>query len=253
MNFYEQAARYSESMMRKEPALLRDLREATSRELRHDDMLTEPVVGAFLNMLIRVSGAKKVLEIGTFTGYATLWMAMALPADGMVVTCEINEKYARIARRYFERFQKDRLKNWNGSHSASGSQIHAFEEEKPFRRPGDPAEIRLHMGPALEASLPDEIDFVFLDADKEHYPEYYEKILPHLVPGGIMVVDNAFWSGEVWGFGTKRDAGSIIKEGAPSDRKAASIDRLNRIISDDPKVENVVLSVRDGLHLIRKI
>jgi len=216
---YRRASDYSEKLI-KEPPLLRDIRKSTAEELQYDDMLSGPVVGAFLNMLISLSNAKQVLEIGTFTGYATVWMAMALPPDGRIVTCEINEKYATIAKRNFNRFQTER----HGSGNAS---------ESP--------EIALLFGPALDAKLPEKVDFIFLDADKEHYPEYYEKLLPKLVAGGIMVVDNAFWGGRVW------------TDDKKTDRKTKAIDRLNRIIRSDSRVENVILSVRDGLHLVRKI
>ncbi len=218
---YQKASGYAESLMTREPALLREVCMATSNELRYDDMLSGPVVGAFLNMLVRLSGAKSVVEIGTFTGYATLWMAMALPPDGRIVTCETNEKYASIARRFFKRFQTE----WESP--VSGHK-------------GDPPEITLLQGPALDAILPEEVDFIFLDADKEHYPEYFEKMFPLLIPGGIMVIDNAFWGGRVW------------EDDKKSDRKTSAIDRLNRMIAADRRVENVILTVRDGLHLVRK-
>ncbi len=253
MSFKEESDRYADCMMRKEPALLKDLRETTTRELRHDDMLSGPVVGAFLNMLVRMSGAKTVLEIGTFTGYATLWMAMALPPDGKVITCENNEKYAHIARRFFDRYRLEWPETGDGRRRALEKVAEADKFNEPFQRPGTPAGIQLLLGPALQAGLPEVIDFVFLDADKENYPEYYEKILPHLAPGAIMVVDNAFWNGEVWRPELQRVQRGNVAGGSPSNRKAAAIDRLNRLIADDPNVENVMLSVRDGLHLIRKI
>jgi len=248
MNFFEKASRYAGQMMRREPELLKELRETTARELRYDDMLSGPVVGSFLGMLVRISGARSVLEIGTFTGYATLWMAAALPKDGKLVTCETNEKYARIARLFFERFRKETVGLTSGQ---------ATEPE-----------IQLCMGPALDAPWPEQLDFVFLDADKEHYPEYYERIMPRLAPGGLLVVDNAFWGGKVWGSESDTETMDTLAanlsetygeeektrvRNVPADRQAAAIDRLNRMIADDSRVENVVLSVRDGLHLVRKI
>ncbi len=254
---FSRATEYAEQLMMKEPTLLRDLRQVTTRELRYYDMLSGPVIGSFLNLMIRLSGARTVLEIGTFTGYASLWMAMALPTDGCVVTCESNEKYAGIARRFFDRFREE----WS-----------------------NPPEITLLPGPAmesaLEAALPTGADFIFLDADKECYPDYYNRLFPLLVPGGLMVIDNAFWGGKVWeegGVEGKTDAGTrgTLEGGAAGrtvkgargmadaetgsvsatnagDRKAQAIDRLNRIIAADPRVQNVVLTVRDGLHLVRK-
>ncbi len=268
MSFIEKASRYAGLMMRREPALLKELRETTARELHYDDMLSGPVVGSFLNMLVRISGARSVLEIGTFTGYASLWMATALPPAGSLVTCETNEKYARIARRFFERYRLEAAGQTHGIENPAQSDLQHIDTD--LYRPGHShaAEIRLCMGPALETPWPDQIDFVFLDADKEHYPEYYERIMPRLAPGGLLVVDNAFWGGKVWG--CSRDVeteGASVPEASeahgdepktrdqdvPADQKAAAIDRLNRMIAEDRNVENVVLTVRDGLHLVRKI
>ncbi len=253
MSYSEKASRYAESLMLGEPALLKELREVTARELRHDDMLSGPVVGGLLNMLIRISGARTVLEVGTFTGYATLWMAMALPSDGLVVTCESNEKYAEIARRFFSRFQAGQGQVGDGCTGRIGSRPSPGPAGDKSMRQGDAAGIQLLMGPALKAPLPDRIDFVFLDADKEHYPEYYQLIKPLLAPGGLMVIDNAFWGGEVWGAGSGTGDREVCKGTAATGHKAQAIDRLNQAIARDPDVENVVLTVRDGLHLVRKI
>lgn len=224
----QDASNYARELMRKEPPLLAELRDATIAELRHDDMLSGPVVGAFLQLLVRVSAARTVLEIGTFTGYATLWMAMGLPSGGKVYTCESNEKYAGIARRYFRRFEE----GWKKSHGTGETH-------------GRPPEIELLAGEALKVRLPECADFIFLDADKEQYPDYYRHLFPILTPGGLMVIDNAFWGGKVWADPKQAD-------GPEKDRKTRSVDELNRTIADDPRVDNVILSVRDGLHLVRK-
>ncbi|MDG5766302.1 class I SAM-dependent methyltransferase [Balneolales bacterium ANBcel1] len=233
-SFHERAESYALEMTMAETDLLRELREATARELRYDDMLSGPLAGTLLHLLAGACNARRALEIGTFTGYATLQMAMALPPDGLLFTCESNDKYAAIAERFFRRYREE----------------------------GGKAEIRLLRGPALatlseEAELKEHpFDFIFLDADKEAYPDYYERLIPLLRPGGMLVVDNAFWGGKVWegGGGEKAGAGAIAREvfTGSVDRKAAAIDRLNRIIAADPRVENVLLPVRDGMHLIRK-
>jgi caffeoyl-CoA O-methyltransferase len=259
MSYTEESTRYAESLMLREPALLRELREATASELLHDDMLSGPVVGGFLNMLVRISGARTVLEVGTFTGYATLWMAMALPPDGLIVTCESNEKYASIARRFFSRcrsemgLEQEQGLGGRGSTGSESTGPSPGAHGKSNRFHTGTAAIHLLMGPALEAPLPERIDFVFLDADKEYYPEYYRRIKPLLAPGGLMVIDNAFWGGEVWGAGAESGEGDAANGTMPTGRKAVAIDRLNRTIANDPDVENVVLTVRDGLHLVRKI
>ncbi|MFO8029424.1 MAG: O-methyltransferase [Cyclonatronaceae bacterium] len=224
----QDASNYARELMRKEPSLLVELRGTTARELRHDDMLSGPVVGAFLHLLVRVSAARTVLEIGTFTGYATLWMAMGLSSGGKVYTCESNEKYAGIARRYFRRFEEGWEKN-KGTEKTGGR----------------PPDIELLAGEALKVRLPERADFIFLDADKERYPDYYRHLFPLLAPGGLMVIDNAFWGGKVW-------TDPKLADGREKDSKTRSVDELNRMIADDPLVENVILCVRDGLHLVRK-
>jgi len=131
-------------------------------------MLTGPLEGAFLAMLVHLMRARQIIEIGLFTGYSALSMAEALPADGRIVSCEISADNAAIARRFFER-------------SPHGGKI----------------EIR--MGPALETlnSLEGPFDLAFVDADKENYIAYFEALMPKLAPGGLIVADNVLWSGTV--------------------------------------------------------
>ena len=133
-------------------------------------MLTGAHEGALLAMLVRLVGARRVLEIGAFTGYSALCMAGALPADGEILSCDINPETSAIAQSFFDR-------------SPHGHKI------------------RLRLAPALEtlAGLPDSqtFDLVFLDADKENYVNYYEAVLPRLRPGGVIVADNVLWSGRV--------------------------------------------------------
>ena len=189
-------------------ALVQELIRESEEDLEYTDMLSGRQVGSLLKILIKISGAKRVLEVGTFTGYSALTMAEALPEGGKLFTCEYNKRYEATARKFFEK-------------SDAGSKID------------------LVMGKALDTipSIVGSFDFVFLDADKINYPEYYQMIMPRLEPGGMMVVDNVFWDGKV-----------VHKEGD----KAKAIDRLNTIISDDEAVEQVMLTVRDGLTLVRK-
>ena len=150
--------------------LLAELETWTHAQVKHPQMLTGHLEGALLAWLVRLTGARRVLEIGTYTGYSALAMAAALPADGELITCDNDPKHAGIAQSYFDR-------------SPHG------------------CKIKLILGPALEtiASLPAHIvfDLVFLDADKENYSNYYEAILPRLQPNGLLVVDNVLWSGKV--------------------------------------------------------
>ena len=200
--------RYAENHTTDHSELIKELIRVSDKNLEHIDMLSGRLVGRLLSLLIKISGARRVLEVGTFTGYSALTMAEALPDDGELFTCEYNERYENIARTFFDK-------------SKAGSKI------------------TLLMGKAL-ATIPTisgSFDFVFLDADKINYPSYYELILPRLEQGGIMVVDNVFWSGEVL------DSES---------EKGRAIDELNTKIRDDDSVEQVMLPVRDGVTVLRK-
>jgi caffeoyl-CoA O-methyltransferase len=166
------------------------------------------VEGALLRILVGAIGARRVLEIGTFTGFSGLSMAEALPDDGELVTCDIDPKATAMARQFFDR-------------SPHGKKI------------------TIALGDALETlkTLSGPFDLVFLDADKERYPDYYEATLPMLRAGGLVVADNTLWSGEVLD---------------PQTASAKAIARFNRRVTTDPRVDNVLLPVRDGIMLARK-
>src|SRR5699024_7696693 len=151
-----------------ESSHIQELMEASDDELEFVDMMSGRVVGRLLALLIKLSGARSVLEIGTFTGYSALSIAEAMPMEGIVYTCEYNERYEDIARRFFEE-------------SVHGSKI------------------KLVMGKALETvpDIPGNFDVIFLDADKINYPDYYKILLPRLNEGGLMVIDNVLWGGKV--------------------------------------------------------
>ena len=144
------------------------LREETYRVMQSPQMQVDVIEGRFLQMLVRMSSAKSILELGMFTGYSALMMAEALPDNGHLITCEIDPKAEAIARRYFA--------------------------ESPHRD-----KITIRMGPALDTikTLADPLDLVFIDADKVNYSNYYEACLPLLKFGGLVVADNVLWSGKV--------------------------------------------------------
>ncbi|MDB5051193.1 MAG: O-methyltransferase [Fibrobacteres bacterium] len=200
--------KYAFDHTRPEPELLRRLAEETRAKMQMPQMLTGRLEGRTLKLLAQVSGARRVLEIGTFTGYSALSMAEGMPEDGKVLTCEIEPVHAAMAQRYFDA-------------SPHGKKI----------------EIR--MGPALEtiAGLQGPFDLAFIDADKENYPAYYERTLELIRPGGLILVDNTLWSG------------LVLK---PHDRESIAIDAVNKRIIRDDRVENVLLTVRDGLQVVRK-
>jgi caffeoyl-CoA O-methyltransferase len=172
-------------------------------------MIVGPLEGAFLKMMTQVVQAKRVLEIGMFTGYSALCFAEALPTDGTVLTCEIDEESAALARQYFAR-------------SPIGKKI----------------EVR--MGPALDTMrhLKGPFDLIFIDADKINYVNYYRRALDLLAPRGLILIDNVLWDGDV------------LKQPAP-DEKTAAIQELNRVVATDPRVTAVLVTVRDGILVIR--
>jgi caffeoyl-CoA O-methyltransferase len=206
----EELARYVEENVGPVSPLLEELERETRERTGRPGMLTGRVEGSFLRMLVRLSGAKKIVEIGTFTGYSALMMAEGLPADGELVTCEIFGVYASIARKYFDR--------------------------SPHGR-----KIRLVLGPAVETlgGISDEsVDFVFIDADKEGYSLYYEESVRILRGGGLIAADNVLWYGRVL---------------SPEDDDSRAIVSFNRRVMGDARVEKVMLPLRDGVYLIRKI
>lgn len=187
------------------------LREETFASMESPGMQTGPVEGRFLQLLARMVGARRILEIGMFTGYSGLMMAEALPEGGELITCDVNPKAEAFARRYFA--------------------------ESPHGK-----KITIRMGPALEtiASLKGPLDMVFIDADKENYPAYWDAVVPLVRSGGIIVGDNVLWSGRV----------IDPKDDSPSTQ---AIRAFNEKVQGDARVENVLLSVRDGIMLARKI
>lgn len=159
---------YALSKSEKHNNLLEQLMKETYDSMEYPQMLTGPIEGQFLKMMVRVTGAKRVVEVGTFTGYASLSMAEGLPADGKITTLDLNPTCLAVARKYIEK-------------SEHGKKIEIIE------------------GPALEsiAKMDGPIDLVFIDADKTNYLNYYEALLPKMKTGGVILVDNVLWSGKV--------------------------------------------------------
>ena len=164
----EQIEQYAERHTTAPDPLLAELAAETKATMAAPQMLTGTIEGRFLEALVAATGAKRVLEIGTFTGYASLSMAGALPPDGHLDTLDLEPKHAEVAQRYFDR-------------SPHGKKI------------------TLHLGPAAEtlARLEGDFDLVFIDADKANYDAYYEAVLPRLSERGLIAIDNTLWSGRV--------------------------------------------------------
>lgn len=191
------------------PPLLQELvRETEAQFGERAGMLSGPLVGALLQMLVAASSARRVLEIGMFTGFSAQMMAAALPADGRLVTCDVEPKAIALAKRF-------------------------------FARSPDAEKIEVREGLALETlkMLEGPFDLVFIDADKGNYTNYYEAALPLLAPAGTIAVDNVLWSGRVLN---------------PKERDDEAIVAFNAHVRADARVTSVILTVRDGVMLIRR-
>ncbi len=198
----------------REPPLLRELREETAR-MPQARMQIAPEQGQFMALLTELIGARRALEIGTFTGYSALCVALAMPADGRLVACDISEEYTAVARRY-------------------------------WARAGVADRIELRLGPAkatldalLAAGAGGGFDFAFIDADKENYDAYYERALALLRRGGLLAVDNVLWNG-------------AVADPAKTDADTTAIRALNARIRDDARVSMTMVPIGDGLTLARK-
>ncbi|HKF90135.1 MAG TPA: class I SAM-dependent methyltransferase [Acidimicrobiia bacterium] len=175
-------------------------------------MQIAPEQGAFMTVLTRLIGARHAIEVGTFTGYSSLSIARGLPDDGTLLCCDVNAEWTAIARKYWER---------------------AGVDDK----------IELRIAPAIETlrSLPagERFDLAFIDADKTNYPNYYDEVLARLRPNGVILVDNTLWGG------------AVIDANATDDNTKA-IRAFNDAVAADDRIESTILTVGDGLTLIRK-
>jgi predicted O-methyltransferase YrrM len=210
----DEVERYVGEVITKETPLQKRLRAETAK-LPMSMMQIGPDQGALLALLVRLIGAKRTLEIGTFTGYSALTVAQALPDGGKLIACDISEEWTGIARRY-------------------------------WREAGLDDRIELRLGPAaetlkalLQAGGAGSFDFAFIDADKSGYDTYYELCLQLIRPNGLIAIDNVLWSGAVLD-PKKRDADT------------AALRALNLKIRDDARVDSALLTVGDGLMLARK-
>ena len=195
-----------------EPQILKDLTRETYQKVLLPRMLSGPLQGRFLSVLSKIIRPKKILEIGTYTGYATLCLAEGLAPNGIIDTLDKNEELLDFQRKYFNR-------------SGYGDQINQ------------------HLGNAIDIipKLSSDYDFVFLDADKTNYINYFELIIPKMNSGGVILSDNVLWSGKV------------IKEADVKDKDTQVLQEFNKLLATDTRIESVLLPLRDGLTISRVI
>lgn len=205
---------YLRSISPEEPSVLSRLREETAA-YPEADMQIAPEQGLFMSLLVKLMGARNILELGTFTGYSTLCMAMALPPHGRIVTCDIDRKSTEIAQRY-------------------------WKEARVGNR------VELHVGSALDTldtllaeGQERRFDLVFIDADKENYIGYYEYAMKLLRPGGLVIADNVLWSGKVI-------------DPDMTDKDTVAIRAFNQYLKNDSRITLSVIPIGDGFALVVK-
>jgi len=205
---------YLLSVSLREPDVLCRLREETAKMPQHN-MQISPEQGQFIALLVELTGARKCLEVGTFTGYSTLSVALALPEDGQIVACDISEEFTSRAKPYWQ-------------------------------EAGVAGKIELRLGPALEtldALIADgesgAFDFAFIDADKVNYQGYFQRALDLIRRGGLILVDNVLWSG-------------AVVDPARDDEDTEAIRAFNQACAGDPRISLSLVPIGDGLTLARK-
>ncbi|MEH2366438.1 class I SAM-dependent methyltransferase [Nostoc sp.] len=205
---------YLLSVSLREPEILEKLRQETANHPR-SGMQISPEQGQFMSLLVQLIGAKKTLEVGVFTGYSSLSVALALPADGKIIACDVSEEFTAIARRYWQ-------------------------------EAGVADKIDLRLAPALKTldellatGQAETFDFAFIDADKENYDGYYERSLQLIRPGGLIAIDNVLWSGQV-------------ADEQNQDESTQAIRALNEKLHHDERVTLSLVPIADGLTLAIK-
>ncbi len=198
----------------REPDVLVRLREETSR-LSTSMMQIAPEQGQFMRLLVKALGIKRAIEVGVYTGYSSLSVALAMPEDGRIIACDVNKKWTDIARRY-------------------------------WKEAGVDHKIELKVAPALETldtligeQLQDTFDFAFIDADKTRYKDYYDRVLTLVRPGGLIAIDNTLWTGSVADESNQTESTQAIRE-------------VNDLLHTDERVDISLLPIGDGLTLALK-
>ena len=212
MNFLpEEIEAYVESHTQAEPELLSKLNDETWQKIVAPRMLSGHLQGRFLSLMSKMIRPKRILEIGTYTGYSALCLAEGLTDDGKLISLDINDELKWIQDKYFNQ-------------SPLGKKI----------------EVRFGNAINIIPTLTDDFDIVFMDADKENYVNYYNLLIDRLHSGAYIFIDNVLWSGKV------------LTQAHPNDEETVTLQQLNDIITKDPRVENVLVPIRDGLMVVRK-
>lgn len=208
--FHPEMDRYLEDTASAESEILKRLRKETFQKTTQPHMISGYLQGRFLSLISKMISPKNILEIGTFTGYAALCLAEGLQKDGKLTTLDINEDLAYLPQKYFAQSEFD-------------SQIDfKLQDAKEFLK-----------------NSSETFDLIFIDADKENYPEYLQLVKPRMKSGSVLMIDNVLWYGKV-----------LDEKG---NKQTEQIKLVNKLVAEDADFENVILPLRDGIHLVRKI
>jgi len=210
----ESVSKYLLDVTVNEPPVLRDLREETQK-MRGANMQIAPEQGQFMRLLVEILGAKRCLEVGVYTGYSSISVALALPADGLLIACDVNPETSNIAKRYWE-------------------EAGILRKMQLELRPASETLSRL-----IDLQQEGSFDFAFIDADKESYDIYYELCLTLIRRGGLIAIDNALWDGRV-------------ADPSAKDSSTIAIREINAKVAADSRVSSSLIPIGDGLLLARK-
>lgn len=222
----EHIYKYIEDHATQESEALKWVAKQTHLRTNHARMLSGSIQGELLRIIVQTSGAKRILELGTFTGYSAISLASALPSDGHLDTLELNDELEDLILEGFERAGLDKI-----------IELHIGDCKETLKR------LRAEMGLDMNCTASDSsrlYDIVYMDANKREYCEYYKLVFDMVRPGGLILADNVLWDGKV------------CQDPLPQDKQTLGIARFNDMVSSDPRVESVILPLRDGLNVIRK-
>lgn len=222
----EHIYKYIEDHATQESEALKWVAKQTHLRTNHARMLSGSIQGELLRIIVQTSGAKRILELGTFTGYSAISLASALPSDGHLDTLELNDELEDLILEGFERAGLDEI-----------IELHIGDCKETLKR------LRAEMGLDMNCTASNSsrlYDIVYMDANKREYCEYYELVFDMVRPGGLILADNVLWDGKV------------CQDPLPQDKQTLGIARFNDMVSSDPRVESVILPLRDGLNVIRK-
>ena len=221
----EQIYKYIEEHATQQSEALSWVEKQTHIRTNHARMLSGAVQGQLMRMIVQMTGAKRILELGTFTGYSAICLASSLPADGHLDTLELNDELEDLILEGFDR-----------AGLAEKISLHIGDCKETLLR------FRKEMGleDGSKADSDALYDIVYMDANKREYCEYYDLVFDMVRPGGLILADNVLWDGKV------------CQDPLPQDKQTLGIARFNDLVRDDRRVESVILPLRDGLNVIRK-